>query len=212
VIAPQDRTRKLDTNERLVTRRIAEGVGSEFTKGDNCARGLKEALAGLGDSDDELPALEPNEVDDPPSFKHPERCGDAPDEDFVKDDHDVEIDDECRAETEVESDKVLERAMQNGRPAEKESELKGYVSKHADVFRTRLGADSAVDDKPVQILPEEGVPPHRAKVRRCRPLQLTFLANKVRELESWKLSSRTRTADGRLRLTVCPRQMQRVTG
>jgi hypothetical protein len=57
------------------------------------------------------------------------------------------------------------------------------VSKHADVFRTRLGVDPAVDDKPVQILPEEGVPPHRAKVRRCRPPQLAFLADKGKELE-----------------------------
>jgi hypothetical protein len=164
VIAPQDRTRKFVTNEPIVTRRIAKRVGSEFPKGDNCAQGLKDALSGLGDSGDELPALELEEVDDPPSFKHPERCGDATDEGTVNDDGDVEIGDECRAEREVESDKMLERAMQNGRPAEKETELRGIVSKHADVFRTRLGADSAVDDKPVQILPEKGVPPHRAKV------------------------------------------------
>jgi hypothetical protein len=65
--------------------------------------------------------------------------------------------------------------MQNGRPAEKETELRGIVSKHADVIRTRLGADPAVDDKPVQILREEEVSPQRAKVRRCRPPQLAFL-------------------------------------
>jgi hypothetical protein len=81
---------------------------------------------------------------------HPERCGDAPDEGTVNDDDDVEIGDECKAETEVESDKTLERAMQNGLPAEKEAELRRIGSKHADVFRTRLGADPAVDDKPVQ--------------------------------------------------------------
>jgi hypothetical protein len=40
-----------------------------------------------------------------------------------------------------------------------------------------------VDDKPVQILPEEEVPPHRVKVRRCRPPQLAFLADKGKELE-----------------------------
>jgi hypothetical protein len=57
------------------------------------------------------------------------------------DDDDVEIGDECRAETEVEIDKMLERAMQNGLPAEKEAELRRIVSTHADVFRTRLGAD-----------------------------------------------------------------------
>jgi hypothetical protein len=119
----------------------------------------------------------------PPSFKHPERYEDAPDEDPVKDDDDVEIGDECKAETEVEIDKVVERAMQDGLPAEKEAELKRIVSKTANVFRTRLGADPAVDDKPVQILPEEEVPPHRAKVRRCRPLQLALLAGKVKELE-----------------------------
>jgi hypothetical protein len=51
------------------------------------------------------------------------------------------------------------------------------------VFRTRLGADPAVDDKPAQILPEEEVPPHRVKVRRCRPPQLAFLADKGKELE-----------------------------
>jgi hypothetical protein len=73
--------------------------------------------------------------------------------------------------------------MQDGLPAEKEAELRRIVSKHADVFRTRLGADPAVDDKPVQILPEEEVPPHRAKVRRCRPPQLAFLAGKVKEYE-----------------------------
>jgi hypothetical protein len=150
VITPQDRTRTFVTNEPIVTRRIAKRAGSESLRGDNCARGLKDALSGLGDSDDELPILEPDEVDEPPSFKHPERCGDAPDEDFVKDDHDVEIDDECKAETEVEIDKMLERAMQNGLPAEKEAELRRIGSKHADVFRTRLGADPAVDDKPVQ--------------------------------------------------------------
>jgi hypothetical protein len=73
--------------------------------------------------------------------------------------------------------------MQNGLPAEKEAELRRIGSKHADVFRTRLGADPAVYDKPVQILPEEEVPPHRAKVRRCRLLKLTFLADKVKEYE-----------------------------
>jgi hypothetical protein len=99
------------------------------------------------------------------------------------DDGDFEIGDECNAETEVESDKTLERAMQNGLPTEKEAELRRIVSTHANVFRTRLGADPAVDDKPVQILPEEEVPPHLAKVRRCRPPQLAFLANKVKELE-----------------------------
>jgi hypothetical protein len=77
----------------------------------------------------------------------------------------------------------LERAMQNGLPTEKEAELRRIVSMHANVFRTRLAADPAVDDKPVQILPEEEVPPHRAKVRRCRPLQLAFLASRVEELE-----------------------------
>jgi hypothetical protein len=183
LIAPQDHTRKFDAIEQLVTRWIAKRVVSEFLKGDNCARGPKDALSGLGDSDDELPALEPDEVDEPPSFKHPERYEDAPDEGTVKDDDDVEIGDECKAETEVESDRTLERAMQDGLPAEKEAELRRIVSKHADVFRTRLGADPAVDDKPVQILPEEEVPPHRAKVRRCRPPQLAFLAGKVKELE-----------------------------
>jgi hypothetical protein len=44
---------------------------------------------------------------------------------------------------------MLERAMQNGLPVEKEAELRRIVSKHADVFRTRLGADPAVDDKPM---------------------------------------------------------------
>jgi hypothetical protein len=78
---------------------------------------------------------------------------------------------------------MLERAMQNGLPAEKEAELRRIGFKHANVFRTRLGADPAVDDKPVQVLPEEEVPPHRAKVRRCRPPQLTFLAEKVKVLE-----------------------------
>jgi hypothetical protein len=150
VIAPQDRTRKFDTNQQIVARRIAERVGSKFPKGDNCARGLNDALSGLGDSDDELAALELDEVDDPPSFKHPERYGDAPDEDSVMDDDDVETGDECRAETEVEIDEVLERAMHNGLLAEKEAELRRIVSMHADVFRTRLGADPAVDDKPVQ--------------------------------------------------------------
>jgi hypothetical protein len=167
----------------LVTRRIAKRVGSEFPKGDNCARGLKEALAGLGDSDDELPALEPNEVDDPPSFKHPERCGDATDEGTVNDDDDVEIGDKRRAETEVESDKMLKRAMQNGLPAEKEAQLRRIVSTHADVFRTRLGADPAVDDKPTQTNTEEGGPPYRPMVRRCRPPQLAFLADRVRAHE-----------------------------
>jgi hypothetical protein len=128
VITPQDRTRKFVTNEPIVTRRIAKRAGSESLRGDNCARGLKEALSGLGDSDDELPVLEPDEVDAPPSFKHPERYGDAPDEDSVNDDGDVEIGDECKAETEVEIDKMLERAMQNGLPAEKEAELRRIVS------------------------------------------------------------------------------------
>jgi hypothetical protein len=118
VIAPQDRTRKFVTNEPIVTRRIAKRAGSESLRGDNCARGLKDALSELGDSDDELSALELDEVDEPPSFKHPERYGDAPDEDFVEDDHDVEIGDECKAETEVEIDKPLERAMQNGLPVD----------------------------------------------------------------------------------------------
>jgi hypothetical protein len=118
VIAPQYRTRKFDSNEPIVTRRIAKRAGSESLRGDNCARGLKDALSELGDSDDELSALELDEVDEPPSFKHPERYGDAPDEDFVEDDHDVEIGDECKAETEVEIDKPLERAMQNGLPVD----------------------------------------------------------------------------------------------
>jgi hypothetical protein len=122
-------------------------------------------------------------VDAPPPFKHPERYGDAPDKDSVNDDDDVEIGDECRAETEVESDKMLERAMQNGLPAEKEVGLRRIVSTHANVFWTRLGADPAVDDKPVRILPEEEVPSHRTKERRCRPPQLAFLADKVKELE-----------------------------
>jgi hypothetical protein len=78
---------------------------------------------------------------------------------------------------------MLDRAMQNGLPAKKEAELRRIGSKHANVFRTRLGADPAVDDKPVQILPDEEVPPHRAKVRRCRPLQLAFLADRVRAHE-----------------------------
>jgi hypothetical protein len=99
------------------------------------------------------------------------------------DDDDVEIGDECRAEREVESDKMLDRAMQNGLPAEKKAELRRIGSKHADVFRTRLGGDPAVDDKPVQILPEEEVSSHRVKVRRCRPPQLTFLADRVKEVE-----------------------------
>jgi hypothetical protein len=172
VIAPQNRTRKFDTNEQSVTRRIAKRAGSEFPKDDDGARELKDALSGLGDSDDEMPALEPDEVDETPSFKHPERYGDAPDEDTVMDDGDVEIGDECRAETEVEIDKTLERAMQNGLPAEKETEPRRIVSKHADRSRTRLAADPAVDDKPVQILPEEEVPSYWAKMRRCRPLQL----------------------------------------
>jgi hypothetical protein len=51
---------------------------------------------------------------------------------------------------EVEIDNLLERAMQNGLPAEKEAELRRIVSKTANVFWTRLGADPAVDDKPVQ--------------------------------------------------------------
>jgi hypothetical protein len=89
-------------------------------------------------------------VDALPSFRHPECYGDAPDEDPVKDDDDVEIGDECKAETEVESDKVLDRAMQDGLPAEKKAELRRIGSKHADVFWTRLAADPAVDDKPVQ--------------------------------------------------------------
>jgi hypothetical protein len=67
------------------------------------------------------PPLELEEEDDPPSFKHPERCEAATDEDPVKDDDDVEIGDECRAETEVESDKILERAMQNELPCRKKS-------------------------------------------------------------------------------------------
>jgi hypothetical protein len=66
-------------------------------------------------------------VDEPPSFKHPERYEDAPDEDIVKDDDDVDIGDECKAETEVEIDKVLERAMQNGLPAEKVAQLRRIV-------------------------------------------------------------------------------------
>jgi hypothetical protein len=82
---------------------------------------------------------------------------------------------------------MLERAIQNGLPAEKEAELRSYVSKHADVFRTRLGANPAVDDKPVQMLPVEGVPPHRAKVRRCSPPQLAFLADRVKELKVLRL-------------------------
>jgi hypothetical protein len=122
-------------------------------------------------------------VDKPRSLKHPERYEDAPDEDTVMDDDDVEIGDECKAETEVEIDKTLERAMQNGLPAEKEAELRRIVSKTTNVFRTRLGVDPAVDDKPEQMLLEEGVPPYRAKVRRCRPPQLAFLADKVKELE-----------------------------
>jgi hypothetical protein len=123
------------------------------------------------------------EEDELPSFKHPERYVDATDEGPVKDDDDVEIDDEFKAETEVESDKTLERAMQNGLPVEKEAELRRIVSTHTNVFRTRFAADPAVDDKPVQVLPEEEVPPHRAKVRRCRPPQLAFLADKGKELE-----------------------------
>jgi hypothetical protein len=95
------------------------------------------------------------------------------------DDDDVEIGDECKAETEVEIDKTLERAMQNRLPAEKEAELRRIVSKTASVFWTRLGADPAMDDKPVHTLWEEGVPPYRAKVRRCRPPQLALLADKV---------------------------------
>jgi hypothetical protein len=164
-IEPQDRTRKFYSNEEIVTRWIAKRVGSEFPKGDNCARGLKYALSELGDSDDELPVLEPDEVDEPTSFEHPECYGDAPDEDPVKDDGDFEIGDECNAETEVESDKTLERAMQNGLPAEKEAELRRIGSKHANVFRTRLGADPAVDDKPTQTNTEEGGPPYRPMVR-----------------------------------------------
>jgi hypothetical protein len=212
VIAPQDRTRKFVTNEPIVTRRIAKRVGSEFPKGDNCARGQRDALAGLGDSDDELPALEPDEEDEPPSFEHPDCYEDAPDEDSVIDDGDVEIGDEWRAETEVEIDKMLERAMQNGLPAEKEAERRRIVSTHANLFRTRLGADPAVDDKPMQILPEEEVPPHRAKHGRHSPPQLAFLADKVKQVERPGLSGRTRTADGRLRRTACPRHMQRVIG
>jgi hypothetical protein len=106
----------------------------------------------------------------------------VPDEDSVNDDGDVEIGDECNAETEVEIDKTLERAMQDGLPAEKEAKLRGIDSTHASVFRTRLGADPAVDDKPVQILPEEEVSPQRAKVRLHSPPQLAFLADKVKEL------------------------------
>jgi hypothetical protein len=150
---------------------------SKIPKGDNCGRGLRDALAGLGDS------LEPDEVDEPPSFKDPGSYGDAPDEDPAMEDHDFEIGDECNAETEVESDKTLERAMQNGLPAEKEAELRRIVSTHANVFWARLGTDPAVDDKPVQMLPEEEMPPHRAKVRRCHPPQLVFLADKEKELE-----------------------------
>jgi hypothetical protein len=139
---------------------------------------MNEALSGLGDSDDELPALELEEGEEPLSFTQPKCHGDAPDEDPVMDDDDVEIGDECRAERKVESDKMLDRAMQNGLPAEKEAELRRIGSKHADVCRTRLGGDPAVDDKPVQILPEEEVSSHRVKVRRCRPLQLAFLADR----------------------------------
>jgi hypothetical protein len=95
--------------------------------------------------------------------------------------------------------------MQNGLPAEREAELRRIGSKHADVFRTRLGTDPAVYDKPVQILPEEEVPPHRAKVRRCRPPQLAFLADRVRELESWELSSRHEQSKG-----VCAAQRAQV--
>jgi hypothetical protein len=181
VIAPQDHTRKFDANEQSVTRRIAKRVVSESLRGDNCARGLKDALSELGDSGDEQPALEPEEIDEPPSFKHPERYEDAPDEDSVNDDGDVETGDEWRAETEVESDKMLERAMQNRLPTKKEADLRRIVSKHANVFRTRLGADPVVGDKPVQILPEEAVPPYHAKVRRCRQSQLAFLADRVKE-------------------------------
>jgi hypothetical protein len=144
-------------------------------------------------------------VDKPRSLKHPERCGDATDEGTVEDDDDVEIGDECKAETEVESDKTLERAMQNGLPAEKEVGLRRIGSTHANVFWTRLAADPAVDDKPVQILPDEEVPPYRAKVRRCRPPQLAFLADRVRELESWELSSRHEQSKG-----VCAAQRAQV--
>jgi hypothetical protein len=78
----------------------------------------KKRFQGLAIPTMSRPPLELEEEDDPPSFKHPERYGDAPDEDSVNDDDDVEIGDECKAETEVESDKMLERAMQNGRPVD----------------------------------------------------------------------------------------------
>jgi hypothetical protein len=73
--------------------------------------------------------------------------------------------------------------MQNGLPAEREAELRRIVSTHANVFRTRLGADPAVDDNPVQMLPEEEVPPYWAKDGRHSPPQQTFLASRVEELE-----------------------------
>jgi hypothetical protein len=73
--------------------------------------------------------------------------------------------------------------MQNGLPAEKETELRRIVSTHANVFWTTLGADPAVDDKPVQMLPEEEVPPYWAKDGRHSPPQLAFLFSRVEELE-----------------------------
>jgi hypothetical protein len=73
--------------------------------------------------------------------------------------------------------------MQDGLPTEREAKLRGIDSTHANVFRTRLGADPAVDDKPKQILPEEEVSSYWAKDGRHSPPRLAFLADMVKELE-----------------------------
>jgi hypothetical protein len=52
-----------------------------------------------------------------------------------------------------------------------------------DVFRLKLGADSPANVKPLGIKLSDGADPVRMLSRKYAPPQLTFLRDKVREVE-----------------------------
>jgi hypothetical protein len=57
------------------------------------------------------------------------------------------------------------------------------VTECKDVFRLKLGADPPANVRPLFFKLCEGAEPVRMSARKCAPLQLKFMRDKVRKLE-----------------------------
>jgi hypothetical protein len=60
--------------------------------------------------------------------------------------------------------------------------LRQLVTECKDVFMLKLGADPPANVKSLVIKLREGAEPVRMSARKCAPLQLKFMRDKIREL------------------------------